>query len=177
MIVDAAIIAFIGFFAWRGWRRGLLRSLASLAGFVAGTIVAVFGYRAVAGPVHDVLGVSKGTAAIVGAVGLFILVNLLFFIGGRMLTKVVRLTKWGTVNSAGGALLAGGLALSWVTVVLLALSVVPAPRSVEANVRRSAIAKAIVDGAPAATRAVSRVDLRKMFAAFFPHERKLAAFR
>ncbi|MGZ4213502.1 MAG: CvpA family protein [Actinomycetota bacterium] len=177
MIVDAAIIVFIGFFAWRGWRRGLLLSLAGLAGFIAGTVVAVFGYRAVATPIHEVLGISKGTAALVGAISLFVLVSLLFFIGGRMLTKVVRLTKWGAVNSAAGALLAGGWALSWITVVLLAISVLPVPRSVDSNVSRSTIAKGIIDGAPAATRAVSRVDLRKMFAAFFPHDEKLAAFR
>jgi hypothetical protein len=67
--------------------------------------------------------------------------------------------------------------LSWVTVVLLAISVLPVPRAVESNVQSSFIAKAIVDGAPAATRAVSRVDLRKMFAAFFPHNEKLTAFR
>ena len=177
MIVDAAVIAFIGFFAWRGWRRGLLLSLAGLAGFVAGTLAAVFGYRVVATPIRDLFGLSKGTASIVAAVMIFVVVSLMFFIGGRMLTKVVRLTKWGTVNAAGGAALASLWALSWVTVVLLAISVLPVPRAVETNVHRSAIAKAIIEGAPAATRAVSRVDLRKMFAAFFPHNEKLAAFR
>ena len=94
-----------------------------------------------------------------------------------MLTKLVRFTKWGTVNAAGGATLSAAWALSWVTVVLFALSVVPAPKAVETNIHRSTIAKAIIDGAPAATRAVSRVDLRKMFAAFFPHGEKLTAFR
>ncbi len=177
MIVDAAVIAFIGFFAWRGWRRGLLLSLAGFAGFIAGTVAAVFGYRAVATPIRDLFGLSKGTASIVAAITIFVLVSLVFFIGGRMLTKVVRLTKWGTVNAAGGAALAALWALSWVTVVLLAISVLPVPRAVESNVHRSAIAKAIIDGAPAATHAVSRVDLRKMFAAFFPRNEKLTAFR
>src|SRR6266566_4342478 len=177
MIVDAAVIAFIGFFAWRGWRRGLLLSLAGFAGFIAGTVAAVFGYRAVATPIRDLFGLSKGTASIVAAITIFVLVSLVFFIGGRMLTKVVRLTKWGTVNAAGGAALAALWALSWVTVVLLAISVLPVPRAVESNVHRSAIAKAIIDGAPAATHAVSRVDLRKMFAAFFPHHEKPVAFR
>ena len=177
MIVDAAVIAFLGFFAWRGWRRGLLLSLAGFAGFIAGTVAAVFGFRAVATPIRDLFGLSKGTASIVAAIMIFVLVSLVFFIGGRMLTKVVRLTKWGTVNDAGGAALAALWALSWVTVVLLAISVLPVPRAVESNVHRSAIAKAIIDGAPAATHAVSRVDLRKMFAAFFPHNEKLTAFR
>ena len=177
MIVDAAIIAFIGFFAWRGWRRGLLLSLAGLAGFVLGSVAAVFGYRAFAVPIRDLFGLSKGMASIVAAITIFVLVSLLFFIGGRMLTKVVRLTKWGTVNAAAGAGLSTVWALSWVTVVLLAISVLPVPRSVETNVHRSTIAKAIIDDAPAATRAVSRVDLRKMFAAFFPHNEKLTAFR
>jgi len=177
MIVDIVVIAFIGFFAWRGWRRGLLSALARLVGFVAGTLAAVFGYRALATPIRDLFGVSKGTASLAAAISIFVIVSLAFFIGGRMLTKVVRFTKWGTVNAAGGAALASAWALSWVTVVLLAISVLPVPRAVENNVHRSTIARAIIDGAPAATRAVSRVDLRKMFAAFFPHNEKLTAFR
>lgn len=177
MIVDAAIIAVIGFFAWRGWRRGLLLSLAGLLGFIAATLAAVFGYRTVATPIRDLLGLSKGTASIAAAVSIFIAVSLVFFIGGRMLTRLVRLTKWGTVNAAAGAALSAAWALSWITVVLFALSVVPAPKSVETNIHRSSLAKAIIDGAPAATHAISRVDLRKMFAAFFPHSEKLTAFR
>jgi uncharacterized membrane protein required for colicin V production len=177
MIVDVAIIAFIGFFAWRGWRRGLLMSLAGLAGFIAATIAAVFGYRYVATPIRQLFGVSKGTAAIAGAVTIFIVVSLAFFIGGRMLTKLVRLTKWGTANAAAGAALSAGWALAWVTVVLFALSVVPAPKSVETNIHRSTLAKAIIQGAPEATHAIARVDLRKIFAAFFPHSEKLATFR
>jgi uncharacterized membrane protein required for colicin V production len=177
MIIDAVVIAFIGFFAWRGWRRGLLAALARLVGFVVATLAAVFGYRALATPIRDLFGVSKGTASLAAAISIFVIVSLVFSIGGRMLTKVVNFTKWGTVNAAGGAALASAWALSWVTVVLLAISVLPVPRAVESNVQSSVIAKAIIDGAPAATRAVSRVDLRKMFAAFFPHNEKLTAFR
>jgi uncharacterized membrane protein required for colicin V production len=177
MIVDAAIIAIIGFFAWRGWRRGLLLSLAGLAGFIAATLAAVFCYRAVATPIRELFGMSKGIAAITAAVIIFIVVSLLFFIGGRMLTRLVRLTKWGTVNAAAGAALATAWALSWVTVVLFALSVAPAPKSVESQLHRSTLAKAIIQGAPAATHAIAHADLRKMFAAFFPHSEKLTAFR
>jgi uncharacterized membrane protein required for colicin V production len=177
MIVDIAIIAFIGFFAWRGWQRGLIVSLMGLVGFVAATLAAVFGYPAVSVLIRTPLGLSKGTSYIAAAIAIFVLVSIGFFIAGRMLTKLVRLTKWGTVNSAGGAALSSAWALSLVTVVLFALSVVPVPRSVDDNVKRSTIGRAIIDGAPAATHAISRVDFRKVFAAFFPHERKLAAFR
>jgi uncharacterized membrane protein required for colicin V production len=177
LIVDAVIIAFIGLFAWRGWRRGLLLSLAGLVGFVVATLLAVLGYRGLAGPIHGLLGVSKGSSYLVAAIAIFVVVSLMFFIGGRILTKIVRLTKWGIVNAAGGAVLSGAWALSWVTVVLFAISVLPVPRSVGSNVSHSTIAKAIIRGAPEATHAVSRVDLRKMFAAFFPQNEKLTAFR
>jgi uncharacterized membrane protein required for colicin V production len=177
MIVDAAIIAVIGLFAWRGWRRGLLLSLAGLAGFFAATLAAVFGYRFLATPIRDVFGVSKGIASLAAAISIFLVVSLAFFVGGRILTRLVRLTKWGTVNAAAGAALSAAWALSWVTVVLFAITVVPAPKAVKTNIDRSTIAEAIIHGAPEATRAVSRVDLRKMFAAFFPRKEKLTAFR
>ena len=76
MIVDAAIIAVIGFFAWRGWRRGLLMSLAGLVGFVAATLAAVFGYRVLATPIRDLFGLSKGTASLAAAIAIFILVSI-----------------------------------------------------------------------------------------------------
>jgi uncharacterized membrane protein required for colicin V production len=176
MIVDAAIVAFVGFFVWRGWRRGLIVSLAGIAGFIVATILAVLGYRVVAAPIRSTFGMSKGTSYIAGALVIFIIVTLAFFIGGRILTKVVRLTKWGMVNAAGGAALASLWALSWVTVVLLAISVVPSPNSVRTNVERSTLARAIIRGAPEATHAVSRLDLRKMFAAFFPDGRRGSSF-
>ena len=155
----------------------MLLSLAGLAGFIAATLAAVFGYRIVATPIRDLFGVSKGTASIAAAVSIFIVVSLVFFVGGRMLTKLVRLTKWGTVNAAAGAALSTAWALSWVTVVLFAMSVAPLPKSVESNFHHSTIAKAIIEGAPVATHAIVHADLRKMFAAFFPHSEKLSAFR
>jgi len=176
MIVDVAIIAFIGFFAWRGWRRGLLMSLAGLAGFIAATLAAVFGYRFVATPIRELFGVSKATSAIAGAITIFIVVSLAFFIGGRLLTKLVRITKWGTLNAAAGAALSTAWALAFVTVVLFGLSIA-APKSVELQIHHSTLAKAIVEGAPEATHAIGRIDLRKVFAVFFPHSEKVAAFR
>jgi uncharacterized membrane protein required for colicin V production len=174
MIVDAAIIAFIGFFAWRGWRKGLVLTLAGLAGFVVAVIAAVFGYRALSAPLHSGFGFSKTTANLIAAVSIFILVSLVFWLAGRALTRMLRWTKWGTVNAAGGAALASVWAVSWVTVVLFALTVVPVPHSVSKNIANSTIGEGIVREAPVWTRAIARVDLRRMFGAFFPHENKQA---
>jgi uncharacterized protein YkwD/uncharacterized membrane protein required for colicin V production len=193
MIVDAIIVGFIGFAAWRGWRRGLLLALTGFIGFIVAVAAAVFGYRLLAAPLRGVLKLSNGVSYIAGAVIIFIGITLGFFVLGRMLTKLVRITTWGKVNDAGGAALSGVWALSWVTVVLLSLSVIPAPKAIASGVEGSTIAQAIVRDAPTFTRSLARTDLRAMLAFFSrtdrgvvitatrdvrvePHEERLLAY-
>lgn len=164
MIVDAIIIAFVGFFAFRGWRRGLLNALTGFCGFIAATIAAVMGFGLLAAPLRSFL--SPGVANIAAAIVIFVAVSVGFGFVGRMLTKVVRITKWGRLNDAGGAALSGVWALSWVTVVLLAISVIPAPSALADRIEKSSIASGIVREAPSFTLNLARTDMRDMLAFF-----------
>jgi uncharacterized membrane protein required for colicin V production len=148
MIVDAAILAFVGFFTWRGVRRGLLSSLAGLAGFVAATAAAVLLYRPAGSVLHAVLRLSFTTAYIAGALLVFVGVSFAAWFAGRALTRAMRLTKWGALNAAGGGALAGVWAVSWVTVLLLALTVIPTPRAVGAELQHSTLARGLVREGP-----------------------------
>ncbi len=166
MIVDAIIVGFVGLAVWRGWRRGLLLAATGFVGFLIATIAAVWGYQVAAAPLRGLLKLSPGIANIVGAIVIFLLVSIGSLFVGRMLTRVVRITKWGTLNDAGGAALSGFWALAWVTVVLLSLSVIPAPKAIASNIDRSTIARGIVEEAPTFTQNIARTDIRAMLSFF-----------
>ena len=164
MIVDAIIVASIGFFAWRGFRRGLLAWGVRLAGFVVATAAAVYGYRVIGAPLQS-MGMSEGLANIVGAVAIFVGVVAASWFVSRALTRLLDWTKWGLLNKAGGAAFAGAWALSAVTVVLLGVSVSPASGARDA-VERSALARGIIHEAPRFATTIAHTNLRRFIETF-----------
>jgi len=84
------------------------------------------------------------------------------------------ITTWGTLNDAGGAALSSVWAISWVTVVLLAISVIPAPTALAERVEGSIIARGIVREAPAFTVALARTDMREMLSLFARRDRGIS---
>ena len=174
MIVDAAIVGFIGFFVWRGIRRGLLSSLTGLIGFVVATAAAVFTYPVLSPVFREALRMSAGIADITSALAIFVGVTAAFWYVGRHLTRVLRPTKLGMVNAAGGGALSAAWALSWVTVVVLAASVVPAPNAVASAFDESRIARGIERESPSFAARIARTDLRALIASVFPSVRMVA---
>jgi uncharacterized membrane protein required for colicin V production len=173
VLVDAAIVAFVGLFVWRGWKRGLVLSLTGLVGFVLATFAAVYGFRLAAAPL-EAFGLSEGVANLAGALAIFLAVNVGMLFLGRTLTRALRWTKFGAVNAAGGGALGGAWALSWLTAVLLAISVLPVPRALASNVDGSALARGIVREAPRWAGALARTDLRRMLTFFVPGDHRIS---
>lgn len=174
MIVDVLIVAFCGFFVWRGMRRGLVASLTGFVGFVAASAAAVFGYRPLSPVVRAMFHTSRGIADISAALVIFTAVTFAAWFAARSFTKLLRLTKWGVLNAAGGGALSGAWALSWVTVVLLAVNVLPAPNAVASTVKRSRLAGSIVREAPSFATRIARTDLRALLRSVFPQGSMLA---
>jgi len=96
------------------------------------------------------------------------------FFAGRAITRLVRPTKWGTLNRAGGAAFATAWAVSWVTAVLLAISVIPAPAAVERQIHGSGLARGLLREAPRLATSLARTDLRRALQIFVPSEQHLA---
>lgn len=162
MIIDAAIVVFVGFFVRRGMRRGIVASLAGLAGFVAAAAAAVFCYGIAAGPVARATGLSRGTANLAAALAIFVVVTLGAWTAGRVLRGMLRRTKWGLADAAAGGAIGGAWALSWVAIVLTAITVAPVAGPLPREVRRSTLARAIAGTAPRVVTAAGRADLRRL---------------
>ncbi len=105
--------------AIRGWRRGLLRQLATLLPFLLGLLVAVRLTPSWASAVEDWLGIPYEAGLLLAGLGLFGTIT----VGGAMalhaLARVARLPGLNTADRAGGAimgvgwLLLGVMALVW----------------------------------------------------------------
>jgi uncharacterized protein YkwD len=174
VIVDLLIVAFVGTLSFRGWKRGALASLASFAGFFAATAAAIVGYRALAPVLRTALRLSPAVAVFAAAAAIFVGVSVAFFFGGRALTRMLRPTKWGTINRVAGAGLSGARALSLVTLAVLAIGVLLAPAAVQRGVHNSVLAREILRTAPNVARSVARTDLRHVLQIFVPSELRLA---
>lgn len=162
MLLDAAIIAAVGFFVRRGMRRGVISSAFALAGFVGAAAAAVFGFKLASPMLARATGLSNGAADSAAALGIFIVGSILAWAAVRRLRALVRLTKWGVVDTAAGGALAGAWALSWVTVVMLAISVAPGPPALKAQAEQSALARGIVETAPRVLTALAGADVRRL---------------
>lgn len=162
------IIAVVGLFVWRGMRRGLIGTLAGYLGFLAAVAAAVFGYRIAAAPLADLFAVSEGVANLVGALTIFVAVMIGVMLGVRTLTRALRLTTWGSIDAAAGGVVSGAWAVSLVTVVVLAASVIAPSPAMERQIERSAIARSLVELAPGWMDAIARTDLRPMLGLFAP---------
>jgi len=167
MIVDAAIVVFVGLATYLGLRRGIVVAIFGFLGFWVGVAAAVFGYRVVAAPI-DAAGMPRGLSNLLAAMVIFSIVVLLSWVAGVQLTKILRWTKWKWVNVAAGGALGGAWALAWATVIVLAMSVVPVPRSLASSLERSTLAQGIIETSPQVLRSVARTDLRRWLTSFLP---------
>lgn len=130
MLADLLIVGLTILAAWRGAKRGLLRSLAGLGGTIAAVIVALIVYRATG---------SAGTA-----LGALLLVALGLQTVARLLTRAVRHTMLGRANTLGGAALGGAWALAWLALGIIALRVAPFENELTRSLRASQFADAVV---------------------------------
>jgi len=175
VIIDAAIIAVVGFFVWRGMRRGLIATLAGFIGFLFAAAAAVFGFPVLAGPLASVFGWSDGVANLVAALMIFVALMFGVMLGARMLTKALRWTKWGAVNTAAGGAVSGFWALSWVTLALLAVSVLPRSNGARQQLDGSMLGETIVTEAPGWIATVTEADFRTMVELFGNEQRPVGA--
>lgn len=144
--LDWIALAVVAFFAFAGWRRGLIASALSLAGLVAG---AYAGSRLAPHLLHGGAG-SRWTplASLAGAVLGATLLQTLASLAGSFVRGGLRLTPFRFFDSLGGVAFgaATGLALVWVLGATALL--VPGQTQLRDAVQRSAIVRRLDEAVP-----------------------------
>ncbi|MDJ0923964.1 MAG: CvpA family protein [Acidimicrobiia bacterium] len=150
-MVDVALGALLVVLAVRGWMRGLVREVISLAVLVVGTIVS-FRLSTPLGRVFaDMSGASPDASRVVAGVGIFLLISIGAAVLSRVLHLGIRLLPGvSTANRAAGAALSIVALVLVVTLVLSLLTVMPLPEAVAEGLEDSAVADTLTqpDGVP-----------------------------
>jgi len=112
--IDILIILALLLFAVKGFLKGLVREVCSLLGLIMGSWAAFKYYPFLGSALRPYIHLPQTVATIVSFVLIFLVVGLLFFLLGHLLTAMFKIAMLGGVNRMGGVvfgLLQGGLVL------------------------------------------------------------------
>jgi membrane protein required for colicin V production len=143
-LVDILIWAVLLAFAAKGFSRGLVREVCSLLGLVAGGWAAVRYSSRLAEAARPIIHLPHHVAVALYFVLLFLLIGLLFFLVGHLLTAVFKIMLLGGVNRVGGVLF-GLLEGAFILCLVLSLGISrPMPAKVKGYLLRSPTARPLI---------------------------------
>jgi len=104
-LVDILIWLVLTGFVVKGFSKGLVRQICSLAGFLVGGWAAIKYHLYLAEASRHIIQLPHYLATILSFIFLFLIVGLLFFLLGHFLTVMFRIVMLGGVNRLGGVAL------------------------------------------------------------------------
>ena len=113
--LDLIILIPLLFWAWQGYKKGLIISVASLAALILGLYFAFFFSDFTAARLNEYFKIDKAYLAIIAFVVTFVVVVLAIILIGKVLQKFINILMLGFLNKAAGAVfgvLKGALYLS-----------------------------------------------------------------
>lgn len=169
-VYDWVVIALAAAFAFRGWRRGLVREMVELAVLLAGTVLVFRMSPAVGVVLSGMANIPPEVARIVA--GIVILIALMvgsFFVSRLIAASLKVVPGASTLNRVGGLLVGIGYTLLIAVVATTLLSAAPLPSSVrgpfDSSVEKSVIGAQIVAPDGVVQRWFSTVSGEEVFGA------------
>lgn len=104
-LVDILIWLILAGFVYKGFSRGLVRQICSLAGFLLGGWAAIRYHLYLADASRHLIHLPHYLATILSFLFIFLLTGLLFYLLGHILTMMFRVMLLGGLNRLGGVLL------------------------------------------------------------------------
>jgi membrane protein required for colicin V production len=143
-LVDILILAVLLIFVIKGFMKGLVREVCSLLGLVAGGWASFRYYHYVAEAIRPFVHLPQHIARVISFILLFLIIGLLFYLFGHLLTAIFRIMLLGSVNRIGGLLFGLLEGAAVLCIVLYFGTTSPAPRKVQDAVTRSKAARPFV---------------------------------
>ena len=116
--IDIVILLFLLYGAFRGFSKGLIIEVATLAGLILGVFIAI---RFTEGILKDFLNITSRYLSYIALAVTFLLVVIVVYLLGKMLTRLVNIISLGLVNKLLGTLL--GIAKYFIMVCVLLMIV------------------------------------------------------
>lgn len=142
-LADVVFAAFVAFYAFRGFRRGLIREGFDLIGIVGGIGLGLWLYTGPGAALHW-MGVPRFWASIVGGGLIFAAI----FVGSVLAARKVQSGLGPRAETVGFQVGGASFAAAWATLfaifVLVVITVIPAPRAIESSVTDSLLGRAVL---------------------------------
>jgi len=120
--LDIIILAVVGFFLAWGIKKGIVKTLAGVIGFILAMIIATAMMGMTADILHNLFNMNKGAAYILSYVLLFIGVMLICYAAANVILKLFTITSTRWLDRLGGGILGFLVGSLIVSAVLVALS-------------------------------------------------------
>lgn len=143
-LVDILIWAVLLVFVVKGFMKGLVREVCSLLGLVAGGWAAFRYYHYLAEAIRPLIHLPQHVALVLSFILIFLILGLLFYLFGHLLTVIFKVMLLGGVNRVGGIVfgfLEGALILC---MVLYAGTTKPVPVKLQGYLLRSKAAQPFI---------------------------------
>ena len=119
--IDIVILLFLLYGAFRGFSKGLIIEVATLAGLILGVFIAIRYSPFTEGILKDFLNITSRYLSYIALAVAFLLVVIVVYLLGKMLTRLVDIISLGLVNKLLGTLL--GIAKYFIMVCVLLMIV------------------------------------------------------
>ena len=142
--VDILIWGVLLLFVVKGFLKGLVKEACSLLGLLAGGWAAFKYYHYLAELIRPLIHLPQSIALALSFIGIFLVIGLLFYLFGHLLTVVCKIMLLGGINRIGGVLfglLEGAFLLC---MVLYFCTVKPVPEKVRGMLTRSRTAQGFI---------------------------------
>ncbi len=120
-ILDLVLLIPLAYFAWKGFSKGFIITLAMLAGILIGFYAAIHFSEFAADLLRDHFDMKSSNIKPISYLFTFIIVLVLTFLLGQFLTSVVKTTGLGIVNRIAGLLLGAAKGLLIVSALMMVL--------------------------------------------------------
>jgi len=140
-LVDILIWLVLAGFVVKGFSKGLVRQICSLAGFLVGGWAAIKYHLYLAEASRTIIQLPHYLAAILTFIFIFVIIGLLFFLLGHFLTIMFRIVLLGGVNRIGGVALGFLEGAFIICIALFMLTSKPVPEKFKGYVHRSKTAE------------------------------------
>jgi membrane protein required for colicin V production len=144
-LVDILIWLVLAGFVAKGFSKGLVRQICSLAGFLVGGWAAVKYHFYLAEASRTIIQLPHYLATILSFIFIFAVIGLLFFLLGHLLTILFKIVLLGSVNRIGGVALGFLEGAFIICIALFMLTSKPMPAKFKEYVQRSKTAGPFLD--------------------------------
>ncbi|HPX60658.1 MAG TPA: CvpA family protein [Deltaproteobacteria bacterium] len=161
-LFDIVILVVLICFALKGFLRGLVNEVSSLAGLVLGGWAAYLYYPSVASLIHNWLHLSRQVSSFLAFMLLMFLIAIIAHIIGNIVTAALRVVMLGTLNRLGGLLLGAAEGVLLLSLLLFVAKSEFMPEPFKQKIAESKPASMLASaGAQIVNLCRSKTDIRK----------------